>query len=146
MVTNKKISHDYYIIKMYECGIKLESWEVKSLYENSVNISNSFARILNGKEVILFQCHISAYKNCKNEVDTDRDKKLLLNKKEINSIKELVKCGGFNLIPKEIYRAKNGKFKLTLCLCKGKKNYDKRDSEKKKADEKTIKDFSYGKV
>ena len=126
VATNKKARHNYHIVDTYEAGIVLKGTEVKSIRNGNVNIKDSHARIKNG-EVFLLSMHISPYKqaNIFNH-DPLRDRKLLLNKKEIKRLIGKVEERGMTLVPLRLY-FKNGKVKVEIALVKGKRLYDKRE-------------------
>lgn len=128
---NKKARFDYFVEEKYECGIVLEGTEVKSVKEGSVSFNDSFAEVLNG-ELWMRNFHISEYKySSVFNHNPDRIKKLLVHKEELKRIKRKVEEKGFTLIPLDFY-LKNGRVKLTLGLCKGKKQFDKRASIKER--------------
>ena len=122
---NKKARFDYFIEETYECGIALEGTEVKSVKNGNISFPDSFAEIKDG-EVWVKNFHISeyAYSSIFNH-NPDRPKKLLLHKEEIKRLNRKVEEKGYTLIPIEFY-LKNGKVKVALGVCKGKKQYDKR--------------------
>ena len=122
---NKKARFDYFIEETYECGIALEGTEVKSVKNGNISFPDSFAEIKNG-EVWVKNFHISeyAYSSIFNH-NPDRPKKLLLHKEEIKRLNRKVEEKGYTLIPIEFY-LKNGRVKVALGVCKGKKQYDKR--------------------
>ena len=124
---NKKAYHDYFINEKFECGIELKGTEVKSLRAGNVNLKDSYATIDNG-EVFIKQMHISPYEQG-NIFNTDplRQKKLLLHKSQIRHLAQEAGKMGYSLIPLQVY-LKDGRFKLELGVCKGKKLHDKRDS------------------
>lgn len=128
---NKKAYHDYFVDKTYEAGIALSGTEVKSVRTGAVNMKDSFCRVENG-EMIMFGVHISPYEkgNVFNK-DPMRQRKLLLHKKEIMKLFGLCGKEGYTLVPLKMY-FKGSRVKVELGLCRGKKNYDKRDSEAKK--------------
>lgn len=130
-IFNRKAIHDYFIIEEYECGIVLVGTEIKSIREGLCNLKDSYALIRNN-EVFVLNMHISPYKegNIFNH-DALRSRKLLMNKKEILKVKSKVDQEGFTLIPLKMY-FKHNKAKILLGLCKGKKNYDKRESIKER--------------
>ena len=123
---NRKAFHDYFVEERYECGIALFGTEVKSMRQGRVNLKESWAVIRQG-EVWVEGMHISPYEqgNIYNR-DPMRPKKLLLHRSEIRKLDSLVARQGYTLVPLEIY-LKDGRMKLQLGVCKGKKNYDKRD-------------------
>lgn len=125
---NKKAFHDYFVIEAYEAGIELCGTEVKSIRNGRVNLKDAWCSIENG-EMFVKGMHISPYEqgNIFNR-DPMRVRRLLMHKKEINKLFGLVKQQGYALIPLSMY-FKKGKVKISVGLCKGKKNYDKRASE-----------------
>jgi SsrA-binding protein len=134
---NRKARFDYSIEETYECGIELQGTEVKSVKNGNISFPDSFAEIING-EVWLKNFHISeyAYSSIFNH-NPDRPKKLLLHKEEIKKITRKVEEKGNTLIPINFY-LKNGRVKLTLGVCKGKKMFDKRATIKNRDIERDI--------
>ena len=124
---NKKAYHDYFVLETYEAGIALFGTEVKSIRAGKVNLKDAWCNIENG-EIFANGMHISPYEqgNIFNR-DPMRPKKLLMHKREIRRLFAEVKQQGLTLIPLSIYVV-NGRAKLEVGLCKGKKNYDKRDA------------------
>ncbi len=124
-INNRKAYHNYYIKDTYEAGIVLVGSEIKSIRNGKANITDSYARIKN-MEVYLINMYIGKYDEASiyNHNET-RERKLLLNKKEINKINEAVNLKKYTLIPLKLYFDK-GKAKITLGVCQGKKLYDKR--------------------
>lgn len=130
-IVNRKARHDYFITEEYECGIVLTGTEIKSLREGSCNIGDSYGHVRKG-ELFVLNMFIGEYKegNIFNHQET-RTRKLLMHKKEILKISDKIKLEGYTLIPLKVY-FKNNKAKLLLGLCKGKKNYDKRETIKER--------------
>lgn len=128
---NKKARFDYFIEDKIECGIVLEGTEVKSVKNGNLSFPDAFAEIIND-EVIVRGLHISeySYSSVFNH-NPDRPKKLLLHKDEIKRLKRKIEVKGYTLIPTEIY-LKNGLVKITLGVCKGKKQFDKRNTIKER--------------
>ncbi len=126
VATNRKAKHDYHIIDSYEAGIVLKGTEVKSIRNGNVNLKDSYAITKNG-EVFLLNMHVSPYNqgNIFNH-EPMRDKKLLLNKKEIRKLLGKVEEKGMTLVPLKLY-FKKGRVKVELALAKGKRVYDKRE-------------------
>lgn len=122
---NKKAYHDYFVLESYEAGIELKGTEVKSLRQGKVNLKDSWCSVVEG-EIFINGMHISSYEhgNIFNK-DPMRVRKLLMHKREIMKLFGLVKQDGCSLVPLSIY-FKGSKVKVQLCLCKGKKLYDKR--------------------
>ena len=123
---NRKARHDYFVIETYEAGIELFGTEVKSLRAGGCNLKDSYCEIDKG-EMFALGVHISPYEqgNIFNR-EPLRPKKLLLNKAEIMKLTGLVSREGYTLIPLSLY-FKGSRVKMALGLCKGKKNYDKRE-------------------
>ena len=122
---NRKARFDYFIEDTYECGIVLEGTEVKSVKNGNISFPDAFAEINNG-EVWVKNFHISEYSfSSIFNHDPDRPKKLLLHADEIKRITRRVEEKGCTLIPLDFY-LKDGRVKVTLGVCKGKKQYDKR--------------------
>ena len=131
VANNKKAYHDYFVLEEYEAGLELFGTEVKSLRASNVNLKDSWCRIKNG-EIFAEGMHISPYEkgNIFNR-DPMRSKRLLLHKKEINKLFGLTKQQGYAIIPLYVYFV-NGRAKLKIGLCKGKKLYDKREDAARK--------------
>ena len=127
---NRKASYDYFLEDRYEAGLVLQGTEIKSLRKGSCNIKDSYVIIRNG-EAFVINMNIAKYEqgNIFNH-EPMRTRKLLLNKKEILRLIGLTKEKGYTLIPTKVY-LKRGKAKIEFALAKGKKNYDKREVEKK---------------
>ncbi|MDD2211509.1 MAG: SsrA-binding protein SmpB [Clostridia bacterium] len=124
---NRKARHDYFIEETYEVGIALKGTEVKSLRAGRANLKDSYAQVQNG-EMFLFNMHISPYEQGNRfNVDPVRPRKLLLHKKEINSLFGKVMQQGLTLVPLKVYFQK-GRAKVELALARGKKVYDKRSA------------------
>ena len=130
-ILNRKAKHDYFIINEYEAGISLLGTEIKSIKKGSANINDSFGKVKNG-EIFLLNMYIAPYEegNIFNHEER-RDRKLLLHKKEILKINEQVTLKRYTIIPLKLY-FKNGKVKILIGVCQGKKLYDKRQSIKEK--------------
>lgn len=131
VANNKKARHDYFIEKIYEAGLVLKGTEVKSIRQGRVNLKESYVIVKDG-EIFVFGMHISPYKegNIFNE-DPLRTRKLLLNKNEIRKISQDVKLAGSTVVPLRLY-FKNGRAKLEIAIAKGKKLYDKRESQRER--------------
>ena len=128
---NRKAHYNYFFKEFIEAGIVLYGSEVKSLRDGKANISESYAFDDKG-EIYLVNSHIPSYKESSyNNHDPKRNRKLLLNKKEINKLIGRINREGFTLIPTKIY-FKKGKAKVEIAVAKGKKHYDKRQSLKKR--------------
>jgi SsrA-binding protein len=131
--TNRKASHDYHLLERFEAGLALTGTEVKAIRAGQVNLKDSFAQIRNG-EAWLVNCHVSPYEygNRQNH-DPLRTRKLLLHSREIHKLTGKVEEKGLTLIPTKIY-LKKGRIKCEIALAKGKKLYDKRETERRKDD------------
>ena len=128
---NRKARFNYFFKEFFEAGIELRGSEVKSLRDGKANISESYAFDNNG-EMYLINSHIPAYKESSyNNHDPKRNRKLLLNKREINKLLGRINREGFTLIPTKLY-FKKGKAKVEIAVAKGKKQYDKRETKKKR--------------
>ena len=128
---NRKASFNYFFESVYEAGIVLKGSEIKSIRLGKINIADSYAIERRG-EIYLMNSHIPLYKNASysNHNPTD-DRKLLLNKREINKLIGKINREGFTIIPTKIY-FKKGKAKIEIAVAKGKKQYDKRQAKKNK--------------
>jgi len=134
---NRKARHNYFIEETYEAGMVLLGTEVKSLRLGRVNLKDSYARINKG-EVFVHQIHIGAYPFAYyGNHDPLRKRKLLLHRYEIKKLYGKVNEKGFSLIPLKIY-FQNGKAKLTLALAKGKRKYDKRETIRRRDEQRDL--------
>ena len=130
-ILNRKANFDYAIEDTYETGIVLKGTEVKSIRNGKANIKDSYA-IVRNDEMFLLNTHISLYEEGNNfNHEETRTRKLLLHKKEILKLKNKVEMEGYTLIPLKIYFVKQ-RVKVLIGLAKGKKNYDKRETIKKR--------------
>ena len=127
---NRKARFNYFFSEFFEAGIALKGSEVKSLRDGKANISESYAIDEQG-EIFLVNSHIPSYKESSyNNHDPKRNRKLLLNKREINKLIGRVNREGYTLIPTNLY-FKKGKAKIEIAVAKGKREYDKRQVKKK---------------
>lgn len=131
ITTNRKAHFEYFLSDFVECGIELRGTEIKSLRVNGASLSDSYVMIKNG-EAFIIGMHIAPYDkgNIFNH-DPLRTRKLLMHKKEIRKLDAKVREKGFTLIATKVYLVK-GKAKIEIALAKGKKLYDKRETEKKR--------------
>jgi len=128
---NRKASFNYFFKEFFEAGIVLKSSEVKSLRNGRANISESYAYDHNG-EIFLVNSHIPSYKQSSyNDHEPNRNRKLLLNKKEIGKLIGRINREGFTLVPTKLY-FKKGKAKIEIAVSKGKREFDKRHVKKKR--------------
>lgn len=127
---NRRARYDYFIEDTYEAGIALQGWEVKSLRAGRAQLKEAYVFLKDG-EAFLFGSHISALPTASTHIIPDpiRTRKLLLNRAELNRLVGAVERKGYTLVPLELYW-KNGRAKLRVGLAKGKKEHDKRATEK----------------
>ena len=130
-IINRKAKFDYFVEEEYEAGIVLTGTEIKSVRNGHCNIKDSYG-IVRGNEVFLLNMYIGQYKegNIFNHNET-RSRKLLLHKKEIKKIQQAIELQGLTLVPLKVY-FKNNILKVLLGVCRGKKNYDKRETMKER--------------
>ena len=130
-IVNRKAKFDYFVEEEYEAGISLTGTEIKSIRNGKCNLKDCYGIVRNG-EIFLLNMYIAPYKegNLFNHQET-RSRKLLLHKKEIKRIETAINTQGYTLIPLKGYFKEN-KFKILLGLCRGKKNYDKRETIKER--------------
>jgi len=126
---NRKASFNYFFENLIEAGIVLKGSEIKSIRDGKVNIANSYAVEKKG-EIILVNSHIASYKQASySDHNPMAERKLLLNKREINKLIGKMERDGFTLVPTKMY-FKRGKAKIEIAVAKGKKQYDKRETKK----------------
>ncbi len=137
---NKRASHDYFILEEFEVGIVLTGTEIKSIRASKASINEAYVQAKKGL-LTIENMHISTYKegNIFNHQEV-RTRVLLAHKKEILKLENKVKLESMTIIPLELYITK-GLAKLTIALCKGKKNYDKRESIKQKDIERNLRKY-----
>lgn len=130
-IINRKAQHDYFVLETLEAGIVLTGTEIKSIRDGKCNIKDCYG-IIRNHEIFLLNMFVSPYKegNIFNHEET-RNRKLLLHKKEIKKVEEAVNLKGLTLIPLKLY-FKNNILKVALGICRGKKDYDKRESIKER--------------
>ncbi len=130
-ITNKKAAYDYFIEETYEAGIVLKGTEIKSIRQGSANLQDSYAIIKKG-ELFLLNMYIAPYdKGNQFNHNERRTRKLLLHKNEINKIAGKISMEGYTLVPLKLY-FKTNKAKMLIGIAKGKKNFDKRETIKKR--------------
>jgi SsrA-binding protein len=134
---NKKARHDYEVLEVIEAGMVLLGTEVKSLRQGRANLKDSYARIKNG-ELFLMQAHISPYTHAHyDNHEPDRVRKLLVHKREIKRLTGKTLEKGLTLVPLKIY-FKDGKAKVELALARGKRVHDKRETLKRKTEQREL--------
>ena len=132
VATNRQAGHKYQLFDKYEAGIALKGSEVKSIREGRINLKDSFVRIVKG-EAFLFNCHISAYSHIQDirTADPTRMRKLLLKRGEIDRLAGQVTRKGHTIIPLSVY-FKKGLAKVEIAVAKGKQEFDKRETIRRK--------------
>jgi SsrA-binding protein len=131
IATNKKAFHDYFILEKIEAGISLLGTEVKAIREGRLNLKDSYA-LVQGGEMFLLHCHISPYSHGNRENhDPTRTRKLLLHEREIRKLIGKTQEKGLTVVPLRVY-LKRGLIKVELGVAKGKKLFDKRETERRK--------------
>ena len=132
ITTNHKARHDYTVVETFEAGISLVGSEVKSCVAKEVSISEAYC-IVRGGEMFMLQSMIAQYTNSSYmNHDKNRERRLLLHKRQIRKLKAEVEKNGMTIIPLDMHVAENGKIKLLIGLCRGKKHFDKREAIKKR--------------
>lgn len=129
---NRKAFHDYFIEEKYEAGLVLEGWEVKAIRAGRVQLKEAYV-VLRNAAVWLIGCHISPLAAASTHINPDptRSRKLLLHAEEIKKLIGKVERAGYTLVPLDLHYSK-GRIKLEVGLGKGKKQYDKRETEKQR--------------
>jgi SsrA-binding protein len=129
---NRKAGYDYFIEERLEAGLVLEGWEVKAIRAGRVQIGEAYV-IVRGAELFLIGAHITPLATASTHVQADpvRTRKLLLNEGEIATLIGKVERAGYSLVPLDLHYTR-GRIKLALGLAKGKRQYDKRETEKSK--------------
>lgn len=133
-IRNKKASFEYFFVDTYTAGIVLTGTEIKSIRQGKASLVDAFCYIHNG-EIWVKGMNISPYfYGSYNNHEAKRDRKLLLNRHEINRLQEDTKAVGFTIVPTMVFIDDHGRAKVDIALCKGKKEYDKRETLKEKQD------------
>lgn len=132
IVQNKKATHDYFIEERYEAGLVLEGWEVKSIRAGKAQIKEAYVILKNGAFWLLGS-HVTPLLSASSHVhpDATRTRKLLLKQNEINKLIGLVERSGYTLVPLDLHYSR-GRIKANIGLARGKKQHDKRESEKER--------------
>ena len=132
VTVNRKAYHDYEIFSKHEAGIVLLGTEVKAVREGRVNLKDSYIDVKSG-QAILIGAHIGQYSNANiNNHETERSRKLLLHRKEINKFLQKVMVKGVSIIPLRMYFNEKGRLKVEIAIVKGKRSYDKKNAIKEK--------------
>ncbi|MBL8452155.1 MAG: SsrA-binding protein SmpB [Zoogloea sp.] len=129
---NRKAFHDYFIEDKYEAGLVLEGWEVKAIRAGRANIKESYV-VIRGAEIVIVGMHITPLESASTHIHPDptRTRKLLLHAEEIAKLIGKVERAGYALVPLDLHYTK-GRVKATVGLAKGKKQFDKRETEKER--------------
>ena len=137
-IKNRKVSFEYELIECFTAGIQLVGTEIKSVRGGKANLTDSYCQFYN-KELFVKNLHISEYEmgTCNNHI-AKRDRKLLLNRKELQKLDKKTKESGFTIVPVRMFINEGGIAKLEIALARGKKTYDKRESLKEKDSKRDI--------
>ena len=132
IIDNRKAFHDYFIEDKYEAGLVLQGWEVKAIRAGRANIKESYV-VIRGAEIFIVGMHITALESASTHVSPDptRTRKLLLHAEEIAKLIGKVERAGYALVPLDLHYTK-GRIKISVGLAKGKKQFDKRETEKER--------------
>lgn len=132
IIDNRKAFHDYFIEERFEAGLMLEGWEVKAIRAGRAQIKEAYV-ILREAEIFIIGMHISALPTASTHIQPDpvRTRKLLLHAEEISGLIGKVERAGFTLVPLDLHYTK-GRIKIEIGLAKGKKMFDKRETEKQR--------------
>jgi SsrA-binding protein len=137
VATNRKASHEYFLLERYEAGLVLQGSEIKSIRAGQISLAEAFVRV-DGQEAWLMDAHIAPYEQASRfNHEPRRPRKLLLHHKEIRKLWDTVRQKGVTIIPLRVY-LKNGRAKLEIAVAKGKKLYDKRETMAKRDAEREI--------
>ncbi len=130
IVENKKAYHDYFVEEKFEAGLALEGWEVKAIRAGRAQLKESYVVVKNA-EIVLIGAHVTPLSTASTHVHADptRTRKLLMHREEINRLVGKVERAGYTLVPLNLHYSK-GRIKVDIGLAKGKKQHDKRESEK----------------
>ncbi len=131
VATNRKARFEYQLLETFEAGLVLKGTEIKSVRRGQISLQEAYVRT-DGKQAWLVGAHIAPYEHASAfQHDPDREKKLLLNKREIRELYDAVRIKGLTIIPVRVY-LKGGCAKVEIAIAKGKKKYDKREAIKKR--------------
>ena len=137
-IKNKRAEFDFLLMDQYTAGIVLTGTEIKSIRKGKASLVDTYCYIIGG-EVWVKNMYIAQYEqgSYNNHMER-RDRKLLLNRREIRKMQQTVKSPGFSIVPTLLFIDENGRAKLDICLARGKHSYDKRETLKEKEDRKAI--------
>jgi SsrA-binding protein len=131
VATNRKARFEYQLLETFEAGLVLKGTDIKSVRRGQISLQEAYVRT-DGKQAWLVGAHIAPYEHASAfQHDPDREKKLLLNKREIRELYDAVRIKGLTIIPVRVY-LKGGRAKVEIAIAKGKKKYDKREAIKKR--------------
>ncbi len=131
VATNRKARFEYQLLETFEAGLVLKGTEIKSVRRGQISLQEAYVRT-DGKQAWLVGAHIAPYEHASAfQHDPDREKKLLLNKREIRELYDAVRIKGLTIIPVRVY-LKGGRAKVEIAIAKGKKKYDKREAIKRR--------------
>lgn len=137
LATNRSAAHEFHLLKRFEAGLVLTGAEVKSARSGRVNLRDGYARVKQG-EVFLYGVHFSPYVHARSEGhDPLRPRKLLLQAREIRKLEKETQTGGVTLVPTKLYLVR-GRIKVEIALARAKRLYDKRESAKRKLQEREM--------
>lgn len=137
-IKNRRAEHDYFVVDKYTAGLVLTGTEIKSIRAGKASLVDTFCYI-HKSEMWMKNAYIAEYDfGSYNNHSARRDRKLLLNKKEIRALENETKSPGFTIVPLRLYINEKGLAKLVIGLCRGKKEYDKRNTLKEKQDRREI--------
>ena len=135
VATNRKAGFEYFLLEHFEAGLSLQGSEIKSIRAGQISLAEAFVEIENGREAWLIECHIAPYEQANRfNHDPKRRRRLLLHKKEIRKMWNDVRQKGVTIVPIKVY-LKDGRAKIEICLAKGKKMHDKRETIAKRDQE-----------
>lgn len=144
LANNKKAFHEYFILERYEAGLVLAGNEVKSIRAGKVSIKEAYIEIRDG-EAFVIGMNVTPYEHAGSyRTDPVRPRKLLLHKKQITELYEAVKQQGVTIVPLGVYVSPRGHLKLEIGLAKGKKLYDKRDTQRERDTKRYLERFTKG--
>ncbi len=127
VATNRKASHEYFLLERYEAGLVLQGSEIKSIRAGQISLAEAYVRI-DGQEAWLMEAHVAPYEQASRfNHEPRRPRKLLLHRSEIRKLWDVVRQKGVTIVPLRVY-LKNGRAKLEIAVAKGKKLYDKRET------------------
>lgn len=143
-IKNRRAEHDYFIVDKFTAGIVLTGTEIKSIRAGKAGLADTFCFILDG-EIWVKNMYVAEYAfGSWGRHELRRDRKLLLNKKEIRNLQNDTKSPGYTIVPLRLFIDENGRAKLEIALCRGKKQYDKRETLKEKDDRREVERITKG--